>query len=405
MVNRSGRAAIAQQTLEILERGEYLDPDGTSVRIGEQLEAARRDTRLFTPDELDDVLADVESHGQGPADFRVENSTTLAGARRLIEQGMPDARQALVDLGESLEKMPRRDKEAAMEQYTQVRDFVEIVALYYMPILNARAHISRAYREIQHGMYQEATEDIRKAIDNLNKASLKSTESTKAGFERLSASLYHELEPDGIRVSTIRAGAMYEEGKTWDVDMDAAIAFHEAATAAGVFCNSVDDKSNCSYITPAIVDRSPIVVAISSGGAAPVLARQLRAKIEMLLPTNFGRLASLARDWRARVAGRIDSLMGRRRFWEAVFDGPVRDLAIGEYIDKAERAMAELLTDFAGRSRENDIRPLSIAGWMPRDAGRTTTDRTASRDCTSTFAGRTMSQQAKPASSVWSIGR
>jgi hypothetical protein len=100
-----------------------------------------------------------------------------------IEQGMPDARQALVDLEESLEKVPRRDREAAMEQYTQVRDFVEIVALYYMPILNARAHISRAYREIQHGMYQEASDDIRKAIDNLNKASLKSTESTQAGFE------------------------------------------------------------------------------------------------------------------------------------------------------------------------------------------------------------------------------
>jgi hypothetical protein len=100
-----------------------------------------------------------------------------------IEQGMPEARQALVDLGESLEKVPRRDREAAMEQYTQVRDFVEIVALYYLPILNARAHISRAYREIQHGMYQEASDDIRKAIDNLNKASLKSTESTQAGFE------------------------------------------------------------------------------------------------------------------------------------------------------------------------------------------------------------------------------
>jgi len=106
-----------------------------------------------------------------------------------IEQGMPDARQALVDLGESLEKMPRREKEAAIEQYTQVRDFVEIVALYYMPILNARAHISRAYREIEFGMYQEASDDIRKAIDNLNKASLKSTESTQAGFEVIKAGL------------------------------------------------------------------------------------------------------------------------------------------------------------------------------------------------------------------------
>ncbi len=100
-----------------------------------------------------------------------------------IEQGLPEARLALVDLGESLEKMPRREKDAAIEQYTQTRDFVEILSLYYMPILNARAHISRAYREIQYGMYAEASTDIRKAIDNINKASLKSTESTKAGFE------------------------------------------------------------------------------------------------------------------------------------------------------------------------------------------------------------------------------
>lgn len=123
----------------------------------------------------------------------------------------------------------------------------------------------------------------------------------------------------------------------------------ETATARGVFCNGVDDTSNCSYITPAIVDRSPIVVAISSGGSAPVLARQLRARIEALLPRDFGRLASLARRWREQVAVRIDGLLGRRRFWESVFDGPARDYAIGGYFDAAEREMARLLVDFEGR--------------------------------------------------------
>ena len=59
-------------------------------------------------------------------------------------------------------------------------------------------------------------------------------QSSKAGLERLSASLYRELEPQGIRVSTVRAGAMYEEGKTWDVDMQAKIDFHQAAVAAGI---------------------------------------------------------------------------------------------------------------------------------------------------------------------------
>lgn len=122
-----------------------------------------------------------------------------------IEQGMPDARQALVDLRENVAKVPRRQQEEAMNEYTQVRDFVEILALYYMPILNARAHISRAYREIDYGMYAEASEDIRKAIDNINKASLKSTESTRAGFEVVKTNL---TEVSGISDASAEASMM-----------------------------------------------------------------------------------------------------------------------------------------------------------------------------------------------------
>lgn len=96
-----------------------------------------------------------------------------------------------------------------------------------------------------------------------------------------------------------------------------------AAETAGVFCNSVDDIGNCSFITPAIVDRSPLLVAISSAGFAPVLARQIRARIESLLPASIGRLASFARGWRERVNRRISNAQQRRRFWERFFDGPV----------------------------------------------------------------------------------
>lgn len=131
---------------------------------------------------------------------------------------------------------------------------------------------------------------------------------------------------------------------TGDATVERAV--YEAATIAGVFCNGVDDTSNCSYITPAIVDRSPIVIAISSGGAAPVLARKLRAKIEMLVPNGLGRLASLAGRWRARVRGGIDESLNRRRFWESVFDGPVTAHVFGGYVDKAEQEMAKSLVDF-----------------------------------------------------------
>jgi len=120
---------------------------------------------------------------------------------------------------------------------------------------------------------------------------------------------------------------------------------YDLATAAGIFCNGVDDIGNCSYITPAIVDRGPIVVAISSGGAAPVLARKLREQIERLLPSGLSMLAVLARRWRARVGERLGDLLSRRRFWESVFDGPAGSHAIAGDIAMAEAAMSELLNN------------------------------------------------------------
>ena len=93
-----------------------------------------------------------------------------------------------------------------------------------------------------------------------------------------------------------------------------------AAEESRVFCNSVDNPPECSFITPAIVDRSPIVVAVSSGGAAPVLARQIRARIEALLPAGLGRIARIAGDWRDRVRETIAGLAERRAFWERFFD-------------------------------------------------------------------------------------
>jgi len=142
-------------------------------------------------------------------------------------------------------------------------------------------------------------------------------------------------------------------------------AVYRAATAAGTFCNGVDDVANCSYITPAIVDRSPVIVAISSGGAAPVLARKLRAQIELLLPVGLAKLASLARAWRERVSNRCSDLLSRRRFWEAVFDGPAASMAIAGDVAGAEAAMRELLQTLrAGESGE-----AWLVGAGPGDPG------------------------------------
>ncbi|MCH7743584.1 MAG: uroporphyrinogen-III C-methyltransferase [Proteobacteria bacterium] len=99
----------------------------------------------------------------------------------------------------------------------------------------------------------------------------------------------------------------------------------QAAEATGVLANVVDDPDACRFITPAIVDRSPLIIAISSGGNAPVLSRLLRQKIETLVPAAYGRLARFAGNLRARVKSRITSLGDRRRFWESVLDGPISE--------------------------------------------------------------------------------
>jgi uroporphyrin-III C-methyltransferase/precorrin-2 dehydrogenase/sirohydrochlorin ferrochelatase len=140
-----------------------------------------------------------------------------------------------------------------------------------------------------------------------------------------------------------------------------------AASKAGVFCNSVDDSSNSSYITPAIVDRSPLVVAVSSGGAAPVLARKIRARIEEILPARIGRLAQLAHKWRDQVRQRLSTLLDRRRYWEQVFDGRVASAVYAGRTDEAETLMSELLRDSGNVSSQGGEAWLVGAG--PGDPG------------------------------------
>lgn len=95
------------------------------------------------------------------------------------------------------------------------------------------------------------------------------------------------------------------------------------AQAAHVWVNVVDHPALCSAITPAIVDRSPLIVAISSGGTAPVYIRRLRAWLEQQLPANLGQLLSWAGGWRRRIRTAVPQSLMRLRLWEWVFEGPV----------------------------------------------------------------------------------
>ncbi|WP_127957577.1 siroheme synthase CysG [Serratia microhaemolytica] len=94
---------------------------------------------------------------------------------------------------------------------------------------------------------------------------------------------------------------------------------YHAANQQQIFCNVVDDAQHTSFIMPAVIDRSPLVIALSSGGRAPVLIRQLREKLEAQLPQHLGQLAELAGTLRQRVKQQFSKLTARRRFWERFF--------------------------------------------------------------------------------------
>ena len=145
-------------------------------------------------------------------------------------------------------------------------------------------------------------------------------------------------------------------------DIDERVA--KAARKAEQPVNVVDRPDLSSFITPAIVDRDPIVIGISSGGSAPVLARRIRAQIESLLPAGIGRLADFAESFRGAVAATI-APAGRKRFWERFFDGPVAEAVLKGDERGARERMLALVNSPAARAREAGI--VHIVGAGPGD--------------------------------------
>lgn len=120
-------------------------------------------------------------------------------------------------------------------------------------------------------------------------------------------------------------------------------AVYKAATARNMLVNTVDDQAKCGFIFPAIIDRSPILIAISSFGTAPVLARRLREKLEALLPQHLGPLAKLVGSFRSKVKAKITGFAARRQFWEGVFNSAVVREVQANQLDKAEQHLQQLL--------------------------------------------------------------
>ncbi len=118
----------------------------------------------------------------------------------------------------------------------------------------------------------------------------------------------------------------------------------DSAKSKRIPVNVVDQPALCSFIMPSIIDRSPVIVAVSSGGASPVLARLLRARLESLVPAGYGRLAALVASFRNRVKARFQPVE-RRRFWERVLQGPIAELVFSGRDADARAALQAALDD------------------------------------------------------------
>lgn len=128
--------------------------------------------------------------------------------------------------------------------------------------------------------------------------------------------------------------------------------------------NVVDNPNLCSFIFPAIVDRSPLLAAITSGGASPVLARMLRAKIESTIPASFGRLARFAEDFRLLVKQTIKEPAQRRIFWEKQLQGRVAELV---FADNTAEAANLLKSNLELAERQPNKGEVYLIGAGPGD--------------------------------------
>ena len=154
------------------------------------------------------------------------------------------------------------------------------------------------------------------------------------------------FEPEHLDGSVIIIAA------TDNRDLNRQVARHARLRAIPV--NVVDDPELSSFIMPAVIDRSPVMVAVSTGGASPVLARWTRARIEAALPTALGRLGALAGRYRDAVRNRLPEERRRRRFWEELFEGPVMELALSGRENEAEAALRSAL-DVPDQPRTGEV--------------------------------------------------
>ena len=139
----------------------------------------------------------------------------------------------------------------------------------------------------------------------------------------------------------------------------------EAARARNIPVNVVDQPDLCTFIMPSIIDRSPVIVAVSTGGASPVLARLIRARLETMIPAGYGHLAKLVARFRDAVKLRFTHSPRRRQFWEEVLQGPIADMVYAGQDAAAEKALQQRIDAVDGS--QAPVGEVYLVGGGPGD--------------------------------------
>lgn len=139
------------------------------------------------------------------------------------------------------------------------------------------------------------------------------------------------------------------------------------AADAGIMVNVADNTENCDFTMPAVVDRTPLLIAISTGGSSPLLTRMLKARFETTIPAAYGRLAEFAGSYRDRIKAMVPDLTRRRRFWESMISGPVAEHLFSSQVEEADLLMENLLDEAAKEGDQPPDGEVYLVGTGPGD--------------------------------------